>query len=343
MPLDYSLASSVDPHVKVLLHGQSGSGKSWAAAKAGSGDPRAPSGRVAILLLEANGLASVRASNPAAIVVRAYDPGAYGKSDVWEVVREFFADAQSGALAAAGVTSIVVDSLTELQRVWRDMVLVEDGVERKRLALHKMTQQQWGIWTERFRRLIRALRDLPYHVVAIALSQNEKDEEGNVTGIVPAFEGQKLPGEIAQYFTAVGYAYKRMVKTPGPDGVPIEQVEHRVLFQGAEKFRVKPCPGLRNVEDPEPSAWFAAYARAIVIAVAPTPTASTAPAAHVPDEVVPAPARAAEAAAQAAPASTSADPVSPVTTSPDAAPATPATGRSTRRRLGVAASTTPAT
>jgi hypothetical protein len=81
-------------------------------------------------------------------------------------------DAQSGVLAAAGVSAIVVDSLTELQRVWRDMVLVEDGVEKKRIALHKMTQAQWGIWTERFRRLIRALRDLPYNVVAVALTRS---------------------------------------------------------------------------------------------------------------------------------------------------------------------------
>lgn len=262
MALTYNTIVTLDTHLKILLFGLSGSGKSYAAAKAG-GKAGSKEGRVAILLLEPNGLASIRASNPHAIVVTAYDPKRYGKVDVWEVVEEFIRDAMSGALTAVGVTTVVVDSLTELQRVWRDRCLVDDGVERKRLALHKMTQAQWGTWTERFRRLLRTFRDLPMNVVAVALVQNETDDDGNITAIVPAFEGKKLPNEVAQFFSAVGYCYKKEVPYTVGEGDTArteKRIEHRVLFQTGGKLVVKPFPGLAASEEPDPKVWAAKYA-----------------------------------------------------------------------------------
>jgi hypothetical protein len=265
MALNYDTATDLDTHLKILLFGLSGSGKSYAAAKAG-GAPGSKEGRVAVLLLEPNGLASIRASNRHAIVVTAYDPKRYGKVDVWEVVEQFIRDAMDGTLAAAGVTTIVVDSLTELQRVWRDRCLVDDGVERKRLALHKMTQQQWGTWTERFRRVLRTFRDLPMNVVAVALVQNETDDDGNITAIVPAFEGKKLPNEVAQFFSAVGYCYKKEVPYTVGEGDTArteKRIEHRVLFQTGGKLVVKPFPGLSASEEPDPKVWAAKYAASV--------------------------------------------------------------------------------
>lgn len=262
MALNYDTVTDLDAHTKILLFGLSGSGKSYTAAKAG-GAPGSAEGRVAILLLEPNGLASIRASNRHAIVVTAYDPKRYGKVYVWEVVEQFIRDAMDGTLAAVGVTTVVVDSLTELQRVWRDRCLVEDGVEMKRVALHKMTQAQWGTWTERFRRVLRTFRDLPMNLVSIALVQNETDDDGNITAIVPAFEGKKLPNEVAQFYSAVGYCFKKEIKVTTGEGDAQRtetKIEHRVLFQTGGKLVVKPFPGLAAVEAPDPKIWHAKYA-----------------------------------------------------------------------------------
>jgi hypothetical protein len=276
MALNYDTVTDIDTHTKMLLFGPSGSGKSYTAAKAG-GTSESPEGRVAILLLEPNGLASIRASNRHAVVVTAYDPKRYGKVYAWEVVEQFIRDAMDGTLAAAGVKTIVVDSLTELQRVWRDRCLIDDGVEPKRLALHKMTQQQWGVWTERFRRVLRTFRDLPMNVIAIALVQNETDDDGNITAIVPAFEGKKLPNEVAQFYSAVGYCFKKEVKLTLGEGEAQRtetKIEHRVLFQTGGKLVVKPFPGLAAVEAPDPKIWHAKYLAALAVSDAdPAPEA----------------------------------------------------------------------
>lgn len=337
MALTYDTATDLDTHIKTLLFGLSGSGKSYTAAKAG-GPAGSKEGRVAILLLEPNGLASIRAANPHAIVVTAYDPKRYGKVYVWEVVEEFIRDAMSGVLAAAGASTIVVDSLTELQRVWRDRCLIDDGVEPKRLALHKMTQQQWGTWTERFRRVLRTFRDLPLNVIAVCLVQNETDDDGNITAIVPAFEGKKLPNEVAQFFSAVGFCFKREAKITTGEGDAARtetKIEHKVCFQSGGKLVVKPFPGLGAVEEPDPKVWHAKYLASLVVPVTTPPVG-----APVADEK----AVAAQVDAEAAnpePANEKTDAtepeasVAPVTKTETAPAAEPAT--STRRRRSAAA------
>lgn len=340
MALTYDTVTSLDTHIKTLLFGLSGSGKSYTAAKAG-GPAGSKEGRVAVLLLEPNGLASIRAANPHAIVVTAYDPKRYGKVYVWEVVEEFIRDAMSGVLTAAGVTTIVVDSLTELQRVWRDRCLIDDGVEHKRLALHKMTQQQWGTWTERFRRVLRTFRDLPMNVIAVCLVQNETDDDGNITAIVPAFEGKKLPNEVAQFFSAVGFCFKREAKSVIGEGDAARtetKIEHKVCFQSGGKLVVKPFPGLAAVEEPDPKVWHAKYLASLaepVVAVAADP----APVAPVVDEAAVAAQAAAESAkvgatepAAEAPAAEPAPAVTPTET----APAAEATTTTRRRRTAAA-------
>lgn len=339
MALTYDTVTDLDTHTKILLFGLSGSGKSYSAAKAG-GPAGSKEGRVAILLLEPNGLPSIRAANPHAIVVTAYDPKRYGKVYVWEVVEEFIRDAMSGVLTAAGVGTIVVDSLTELQRVWRDRCLIDDGVEQKRLALHKMTQQQWGTWTERFRRVLRTFRDLPMNVIAVCLVQNETDDDGNITAIVPAFEGKKLPNEVAQFFSAVGFCFKREVKFVVGEGDAARtetKIEHKVCFQSGGKLVVKPFPGLAAVEEPDPKVWHAKYVASLVspVAVASEP----APVAPVVDEAAVAAQAAAEspkvAASEPATETPAAEPA-PAVTPTETAPAAEVTTTTRRRRTAAA-------
>lgn len=321
MSLTYSTAAQLAPSpvVKLLVHGKSGAGKTYLLARAGSTDPAAKSGRVAILLTEANGLPSIVAANPAAIVIRAYDPAAYGKKYPDEVVVEFVSDAMTGALAAAGVDVIGIDSFTDLQRIWKDRIVREKGQDP---AKYLLTQQDWGVWHDKFLRLVRAFRDLPVSVIGTALTKEDADADGNVT-LYPLFDGKAIGPNFMQYFSAAGYAFKRssrVADTPG--GPEREVVEHKVLFQGATRFSVKPVAGLRDVEDPEPRAWInACAARALSGHSAP---AATAPAAT-----------AAPAAAASTPASGSGDdPTAPA----------PATTTRPRRRLGVgaAATTSPA-
>jgi hypothetical protein len=233
---------TTDMYVKILIQGRSGSGKTTLGAKMP---------KPLILLTEANGLPSIRAANPGALVIRIYDPKAYGKTTQFQVLQEAMNLAATRAFDGHGVESIVADSATEIQRIIKEEILREKGVLNE--PGYVMTQQDWGLLTERTRRWARAFRDLPYHTMMITLTTEEKDDEtGAITLYSPQFEGKKLPGEILQFSSAGGYAYK--VAVPSPDGGP-DEIVHRVMFQGKSAYVVKPTAPLRHIEHDDPSDW----------------------------------------------------------------------------------------
>jgi hypothetical protein len=231
-----------DAHVKLMVQGRSGAGKSTLGAKMPN---------PVILLTEANGLPSIRAANPDALVIRIYDPAAYGLSTTFEVLTQGMNLATTRAFDAKGVQSVVADSATEIQRIIKEQILREKGVLKD--LTYVMTQQDWGLLTERTRRWARAFRDLPYHTLMITLSTEERDDEGKITMISPSFEGKKLPQEILQFCSAGGFAFKRPRKDAA--GKLTDDVDFEVLFQGPSMYVVKPVVPLRNVETDDPSDW----------------------------------------------------------------------------------------
>jgi hypothetical protein len=219
--------------VKALLYGDSGAGKTHTASTAP---------RPCYLLTEANGLPTIRAANPDAVVVQAND---------MDTVRAFFKAAMDGTLAKeTGCQTIVLDSLTELQRMLRDEIVAS---RKGQVGGEAFSLQDWGTLTDRMRKLVRTVRDLPFHVVCIALAASETDEASGQRYTQPAFDGRKLPNEIAGYFSLVGYVYRERSKAE--DGTV--SVQHRVLLQGPPTLLTKGLPGLDPVEPPNVTAWLA--------------------------------------------------------------------------------------
>jgi hypothetical protein len=224
---------AADVKVKALLYGDSGAGKTHAASTAP---------RPCYLLTEANGLPTIKAANPDAVVVQASD---------MDTVRAFFKAALDGSLAKeTGCQTIVLDSLTELQRMLRDEIIAS---RKGQPGGEAFSLQDWGTLTDRMRKLVRTVRDLPFHVVCIALAASDNDEGTGQRFTQPAFDGKKLPNEIAGYFSLVGYVYRDRVKAD--DGTV--SVQHRVLLQGPPTLLTKGLPGLDAVEAPNLSAWLA--------------------------------------------------------------------------------------
>ena len=106
------------------------------------------------------------------------------------------------------------------------------------------------VLTERMRRFVRILRDVPYHVVATALSQVSEDD-GGVRHIVPQFQGRAIGNEIAGYFSLVGYVHKREVETQEGG----KEILRRTMLEGPSRVLCKPCGSLGGIVESNVTDW----------------------------------------------------------------------------------------
>ena len=206
-------------HAKILIWGNSGAGKSWLAASAP---------KPLVILTEANGAVSIGHSNKDADVVVIDNA-----SDLRDIVKM----AKSGQLKQ--YKTLIFDSLTECQKLFKDEIVGN----RDQLKI-----QEWGLLANRMLKFIRAIRDLPFHIVCTALADKNTDDQGAIVNNLPQFEGKKTANEIMQYFSAVGYLF-------ATNEIIDEKPTHirKVMFEPTNKWFVKPCHPLTNLEDPNMS------------------------------------------------------------------------------------------
>jgi len=177
--------------IKTLIYGPSGAGKTFLSASAP--DP-------IFLLTERQAIPSIAASNPDAKVVYIETADELRKC-VTEAMRK-------GTIEGATFTTIVLDSLSEAQRMLRDEI--ESNPKRKE-GSEGLTRQEWGILADKTRALVRALRNLPFNVVCTALMEDKTDDQ-DVRRIAPLFQGQKTGHEIPQWFTIIGALTRSVTK-----------------------------------------------------------------------------------------------------------------------------------
>ena len=201
---------------KLLIYGQSGSGKSWLGVTA-----PAP----LVLLTEKNGFASIAHSNPDAQVIECDKI-----EDIYAAIR---------AIKLGEITefeTLVIDSLSNAQTMIKSRILARSG--KKRLQI-----QDWGDLAGETLSLIEGLRSLDCHVVCIALRDDELVSETGRRYTYPLFEGKKTKNNISQYFNAIGY----LSRESGDKGI-----SRTLLFDGDESVLCKPCyPLPAHVPNPD--------------------------------------------------------------------------------------------
>jgi len=202
-------------HAKILIWGNSGSGKSWLSATAP---------KPLICLTEKNGMVSIANSNQNADFVFI--------ENVAEL-RELIAMAKSGELKK--YQTLCFDSLTELQKMIRDGILNGRSSDQMKI-------QDWGKLAQRTIGFIREIRDLPFHIVCTALKSDSINEEGAVISVGPAFEGRKTGNEVMQYFSAVAALHSQKKE---------DKTVRSLYFSGPQRMMVKPChPIDGQIENP---------------------------------------------------------------------------------------------
>ena len=141
--------------------------------------------------------------------------------------------------------TLVIDSVTELQKKLMDSIVANNpGV--KRPYGDGLTVGDWGYNTERMRRFIRMVRDLPINVIFTALSMDEKND---VTGAIKTLPkmSSKLAADVCGYVDIVGYLYVDNIQTEeGAENI------RRMLVQPVGSYYAKDRSGRLGtvVDDP---------------------------------------------------------------------------------------------
>jgi phage nucleotide-binding protein len=198
-------------HVNMLIYGDSGSGKTTLA---GSADEVPEMRKVLIVDIEGGTLSlKTRYPNIESVRIKSWD-------DMQKVYDELYANKH-------GYNTIVVDSLTEAQKMSMDEVM------RKLIATHEERDadvpgiREWNINIEQTRKFVRAFRDLPVTTIFTALAKSDVNKRTGLTRTKPSLAG-KVADEVAGFLDIVAYLYTREV-----DGE-----QKRILLCGATQDTV---------------------------------------------------------------------------------------------------------
>lgn len=218
-----------DTHIKIMVWGDSGAGKTHFGATAK---------KPLVVQNEAQGATSVAFANKDADILPVTTA---------DELREFMMEASKGKDGAlAEYETIVFDSLTECQRLFKKEIL-QGQIDRKTgKARTQLTQQEWGILAEKTLGFIGSLRNLKFHVIATALADYETNDSGTVIKAKPMFEGKKTQNNVMQYFSAVGYLYNETITHEDNQKEDVR----RLLFSGSKRLMAKPCGNLTDTVNP---------------------------------------------------------------------------------------------
>lgn len=188
--VDSTPLAETEDFVKILYHGEPGTGKTTALAGL------ARLGKVYYVNAEAGLKAKpLRRMGIPIENIEVYPKK--GESITFEGMENLFwslkAMLEDDPTSLAGV---LLDSLTEIQKKFLDNIVQKAvdkadglGMERNRFQVER---NEWGVNTEQMRLLIRQFRDLPCHVGMATQSRRDQDDDGEVSygpALTPALQG----------------------------------------------------------------------------------------------------------------------------------------------------------
>ena len=133
-----------------------------------------------------------------------------------------------------GLKTIVIDSLTEVQQKVNEWIISSTPeMGNKRPYGDGMMLGDYGYSTERMRRFVRMVRDLPYNVVFTALAQEVKNDSTGAVTTMPQMTA-KLATDVCGYMDVVGYMY-----VENSDDGPVR----KLLTQPVDSFYAKDRSG----------------------------------------------------------------------------------------------------
>lgn len=176
--------------INMLIYGESGAGKTLLS---GSADDVPEMRRVLVIDVE-GGTLTLRDKHPEVESVRVKS-----WKDMQLVYDELYKSTHD-------FTTIIIDSLTEVQKMSMDAVMRKLVDEYGDEATEVPQIREWNINIEQTRKFVRAFRDLPVNTIFTALATSERNARTGLTKRKPSLSG-KVKDEVAGFLDFVGYLY----------------------------------------------------------------------------------------------------------------------------------------
>lgn len=184
------------PFINMLVYGDSGVGKTMLA---GSADG-CPDLRPVIMIDFEGGTETLRNFYPNVEQVRV---------TTWKEMQSVYDELHKGK---HGYQTVILDSLTEIQKFNMYSVMEELISNRPELDPDVPGMREWGKNLEQMRKFVRAFRDLPMNTIFTGLAKDDRNESTGRTVTKPSLSG-KLSGEVAAFLDIVVYMYVKRVGT----------------------------------------------------------------------------------------------------------------------------------
>jgi hypothetical protein len=184
------------PYINMLVYGDSGVGKTMLT---GSADA-CPDLRPVILIDFEGGTETLRHFYPNVEQVRV---------TTWKEMQQVYDELHKGR---HGYQTVILDSLTEIQKFNMYSVMEELLNNRPDLDPDVPGMREWGKNLEQMRRFVRAFRDLPMNALFTGLKKDDKNESTGRTTTKPSLSG-KLADEVSAFLDIVCYMYVKTVGT----------------------------------------------------------------------------------------------------------------------------------
>lgn len=156
--------------------------------------------------------------------------------------------------------TVVLDSITDIAKMVGAEIREQSPPKTGKDGLPIDSERYWQVLADRTEKLIRAFRDVPRHVLFLALLADKEIGEGDEKSrwVGPQMPMKAMPNVLMAAVNVVGITYRTRSKEVVIDPVtkkPSRPMVYGIATTGPDHMKTKPYPPLRDAEVTDFTSW----------------------------------------------------------------------------------------